>query len=123
MTSRLVARNRPEVGATDVNGIGSEENDCLTHVQTSEDASWGNPDLVPANVGVSSTGQEGGIEAKDRCSDLRAQVFWKLRKLFRPDGKGRSQISIPDDPDLKKQLSDIRRKYSSERKIKTEPKE
>jgi hypothetical protein len=43
--------------------------------------------------------------------------------LFKPDDKGQSQISIPNDLELKRQLSEIRYKYSSERKLKIEAKE
>jgi hypothetical protein len=46
-----------------------------------------------------------------------------LRSLFKPSKNNHSDISIPNDPELKKQLEEIRYKYSSERKIKIEAKE
>ena len=46
-----------------------------------------------------------------------------MRNWFRPNKSFKSKISIPDDPILKRELSEIRYKYSSERKIKIEPKE
>jgi hypothetical protein len=116
-------RDKPDVFCTDVVGIGSGVHDRLMEVQGDDGIEWGDTLLVPINVGEAPEGYEGDIEAKNKFYNLRAQLHWHLRELFKPDVNNHSQISIPNDPELKKQLEEIRYKYSSERKIKIEAKE
>lgn len=118
-----LSKDMPDVVCTDVIGIGSGVHDRLVEVQGNGEVEWTDTNLVPVNVGQAPAGFEGDIEAKQRFYNMRAQVHWHLRDLFKPDGNGKSQISIPNDPELKKQLEEIRYKYSSERKIKLEAKE
>ncbi len=108
--SGFMERDKPEITSVDVIGIGSGVYDRLFELEKHE--------VYPLNVGAGST----GVEEKEKFQNLRAEVFWNLRVLFRPDKKGQSQISIPDDDGLIKELQEIRYKYSSERKIKIEPK-
>lgn len=103
-------RDKPEVLAVDVIGIGSGVYDRLFELEKYE--------VYPLNVGAGPTDDE----EKEKFQNLRAEVFWHLRSLFRPDKNGQSQISIPNDEGLIKELQEIRYKYSSERKIKIEPK-
>lgn len=94
----------------DVVGIGSGVYDRLNELEYN---------VHPVNVGSSP------VDAvdKEKFYNMRAQVFWNLRPLFKPDRGGHSQICIPNDPDLIKQLSEIKYGYSSEKKIKIEDKE
>jgi hypothetical protein len=113
---------RPDVHCTDSIGVGSGVHDRLEEIQgeldVDEDKDWSECELVPVNVGEAPVGEEAG-----QFFNLRAQILWHLRDLFKPDKNGHSQISIPDDPELKKQLGEIRYKYSSERKRKIEAKD
>ena len=113
-----LVRDSPDVFGIDVVGIGSGVYDRLEEVQ-GDDEEWTETDLVPMNFGEAPIGEE----AKKKFHNLRAQVYWNLREWFKPDRDGHSLISIPDDPELKKQLGEIRYRYSSERKIKIEAKE
>lgn len=117
-------KDKPEKIAVDVIGIGSGVYDRLEEVLPSKVKTEEKPDgyfceALPINVGESPSDDE----LKKKFYNLRAEVFWNLRDLFKPDANGKSQISIPDDTELKKQLIEIRYKYSSERKIKIEDKE
>lgn len=116
-------RDNPDILCTDVVGIGSGVHDRLSEIQGGDNIEWGDADLFAINVGQAPEGYEGDIEAKDKFYNLRAQLLWHLRSLFKPGKNNKSQISIPNDPELKKQLEEIRYKYSSERKIKIEAKE
>jgi phage terminase large subunit len=111
-------KDQPEVVAVDVIGIGSGVFDRLEELND-EDHFEGDLDIEDINVGEAPTTDE----AKKKFMNLRAQLFWNLRELFRPDKKGHSRISIPKDEDLKRQIWELRYKYSSERKIKIEAKE
>jgi len=115
-TRKYLEKDEPEILAVDIIGIGSGVYDRLSEF---EDEGTIDTEMEPINVGESPTDEE----AKKKFFNLRAQVFWNLRKLFKPDKNNQSQISIPNDIALKKQLSEIRYKYSSERKIKIEAKE
>ena len=106
----LIGKDKPDITAIDVIGIGSGVVDRLSELEYK---------VAGVNVGESPTDDEN----KKKYYNLRAQVHWNLRTLFKPDKKGKSQISIPDDKELVKELSEIRYSYSSERKIKIEPKE
>lgn len=121
--SEFLSKDRPDVFCIDVIGIGSGVYDRLLEIQSGGEVEWSDTFLVPVNVGSASEGYEGDVQAKTRYFNLRAQVHWYLRNLFKPDANNRSQISIPDDGELKRQLEEIRYKYSSERKIKIEAKE
>ncbi len=115
-TRGLLKSHKPEVIAVDVIGIGSGVFDRLEELYE-EDKIESEPE--PINVGAGPTDDD----AKEKFMNLRAQVFWNLRSLFKPDKQGQSQISIPDDVGLKRELAEIRYKYGSERKIKIEAKE
>ena len=93
--------------AIDVVGIGSGVYDRLEELEY---------DVTPVNVGEAANDNE-------KFFNKRAELYWKLRKLFRPDKNGKSEISIPDDSELIKQLSELRFNYSSERKIRIEAKD
>ena len=110
-TGGFLEEDEPDVTAIDVIGIGAGVYDRLDEMEEYE--------VEEINVGMGPTSDE----EKERFYNLRAEVFWNLRDMFKPDKNGKSQISIPNDPELKKQLSEIRYKYSSERKIKIEAKE
>lgn len=119
-TRAKLERDKPDMLCVDVVGLGAGVYDRLDEIQGDEDVEWSDCELIPVNVGESPTDPD----SKKKFFNLRAQVFWHLRSLFKPDPKtGKSQISIPDDGELKKQLEEIRYKYSSEKKIKIEPKE
>ena len=94
----------------DVVGIGSGVYDRLEEL--------GN-DVFPFNGGETPTDDE----AKNKFYNLRAEAYWALRDWFKPDKEGRSNISIPNDPNLIQELVELRYKYSSERKIRIEDKE
>ena len=113
----FLSKDKPDIHCTDVVGIGSGVHDRLEEVQ--DGTEWEDTELVPVNVGASATDDE----MKEKFYNLRAEIFWHLRKMFKPDKNGRSQISIPNDPTLKRELGEIRYKYSSERKIKIEAKD
>jgi hypothetical protein len=123
-TRAKLERDRPERHCTDVVGLGAGVHDRLEEIQgegfEDEKTDWSACELIPVNVGESPT----DADSKKKFHNLRAQVYWHLRKMFKPDSKtGKSQASIPDDPELKKQLEEIRYKYSSEKKIKIEAKD
>lgn len=75
-------------------------------------------DVHDINFGSSAMSEE----AKDRFLNLRAEAYWNLREKFKPVN-GVSKISIPNNPRLIKELSSIKYSFSSEKKIKLEPKE
>lgn len=109
--------DRPEILGVDVIGIGAGVYDRLDEVK--EDLADGYEIyIVPVNVGESPSSEEN----KRKYSNLRAEIYWHLREQFRPED-GKSKISIPNDPELKKELSEIRYKIGSERTIKIEDKE
>jgi len=96
--------------AVDIVGLGAGVYDRLLEL---------NYEVREVNVGEAPSDDE----AKEKFYNLRAEIFWNLRNMFKPDSNGKSEISIPNDPELKKELSEIRYKYSSEKKIKIESKE
>lgn len=120
---KYLAKFKPDMHCTDVVGLGAGVHDRLEEIQgggfDEEESDWSDCELIPVNVGESPT----DLDSKKKFHNLRAQVWWHLRDLFKPDRNNHSQISIPDDPELKKQLEEIRYKYSSERKIKIEAKD
>lgn len=124
-TTQFLERFTPDMHCTDAIGVGAGVCDRLEEIQGNldiedETKDWSECELLPVNVGESPTTKE----AKKQFFNLRAQVFWHLRLMFKPDEKTKkSMISIPNDPELKKQLEEIRYKYSSERKKKIESKD
>lgn len=122
-TRGKLEQDRPDVHCTDVVGLGAGIHDRLEEMQDEldepEKTDWSDCELIPVNVGESPT----DADSKKKFHNLRAQIFWFLRTQFKPDDKGHSMISIPDDPELKKQLEEIRYRYSSEKKIKIEAKD
>lgn len=107
--TRLMDTDEPEVLAVDVVGIGSGVYDRMEELGYAVHA---------VNVGESPTDPD----AKEKFFNLRAEVHWGLRDLFKPD-KGKSMISIPQDPGLITELTELRYKYSSEKKIRIEDKD
>lgn len=118
-TEGFLVDDKPDRHCTDVVGLGAGVHDRLEERQGEDDCEWSECDLIPLNVGEAPTDPDN----KKKFHNLRAQVFWHLRDMFKPDRNNHSQVSIPDDPELKKQLEEIRYKYSSERKIKIEAKD
>lgn len=120
-TTPQLKKYKPDRHCTDVIGLGAGVHDRLDELQGEDNnEEWSDCDLIPLNVGESPVTKT----AKAKFYNLRAQVFWHLRFMFKPDEKtGRSLISIPNDPELVRQLEELRYKYSSERKIKMESKD
>jgi len=98
----------PDTLGVDVIGIGSGVYDRLYELEYK---------VEEVNVGEGASSEE----QKAKFANLRAELYWNLREQFKPV-KGKSRISIPNDAELKKELTEIRYKYGSERKIKIEPK-
>ena len=122
-TSKFLEKDNPEILGIDVIGIGSGVYDRLEELSdegklVDSDGEELDTELEPVNVSMAPS-----EDFKEKFFNLRAEIFWNLRKLFKPDENGQSQISIPDDIDLINQLTEIRYKYSSGRKIKIEAKE
>lgn len=90
----------------DVVGIGAGVYDRLAEI--------GKYNINEVNFGSSPTDDEN----KEKFANLRAEVYWHLRRLFVSD-----EISIPDNTDLIKELRELRYGYSSEKKLKIEKKE
>ena len=105
-SSKWVEEDTPDRVAIDVIGIGSGVVDRLNELGY---------DVLGVNVGEAAE--------DEKYYNKRAEIYWNLRELFKPDKSGKSQISIPEDQELIKELSEIRYRYSSEKKIKIEPKE
>lgn len=105
----FLKEDKPDVTAVDVVGIGSGVYDRLGELDYP---------VVAVNVGESPSSDEN----KKKFFNLRAELFWHLREMFRPEGD-KSKISIPNDNELIRQLTEIRYFYSSERKIRIEDKE
>lgn len=104
-----IMRDKPVIANVDIIGIGSGVYDRLKEL---------NYQVGPINVGESPTTDE----AKAKFHNQRAEMYWNLREWFKPDN-GVSKLSIPHDNELKRELQEIRYKYSSERKIRIEDKE
>ncbi len=96
--------------SVDIIGLGSGVYDRLDELGY---------DVIGVNVGSSPTDDE----AKEKFYNLRAEVFWNLRTLFKPNREGKSEISIPDDKELIQELQAITYKFSSEKKIRIESKD
>lgn len=114
-----ISEDEPDVLAVDVIGIGSGVYDRLEELEeegklTNKKGEELDIEIEPINVGAGPTDDE----MKEKYVNLRAQIFFSLGKQFK-----QGAISIPDDVGLKKQLSEIRYKFRSERKRQIEPKE
>lgn len=107
--SKMLDDDEPEVLNIDVIGIGSGVYDRLNELGYN---------VEPINAAESPS-----EENKEKFYNKRAEMFWNLRDMFKPDKQGRSQVSIPNDNELVKELSQIQYKYSSDKKIKIEDKE
>lgn len=112
----FIEKENPDKLGVDVVGLGAGVYDRLVELYEEDKFTT---ELVEINFGAGPTDSE----KKDQFVNLRAEVYWHLRKLFQPDKNGRSLISIPDDEGLQKELRSILYSYSSEKKIKLEPKE
>lgn len=109
---QFVEDDEPEVLSIDAVGIGAGVVDRLLEIDDLE------VEVNGVNVGAAPD----DADDKERYANLRAQIWFYVRELFRPrDGK--SAISIPNDPELIKELTEMRYKYSSEKKIKIESKD
>jgi hypothetical protein len=107
--SKFYDDDSPEYLSVDVVGLGAGVYDRLRELGY---------EVRPINVGESPS----GVEQKEKFYNLRAEIFWNLREMMKPvDGK--SRVSFPNDPDLIRQLSELRYKYSSEKKIRMEDKD
>lgn len=115
-TLGFLQEDKPERIAVDVVGIGAGVYDRLSELLPGQEFIC---EPVPVNVGESPTDSD----SKQKFFNYRAELYWNLREKFKPDTSGKSSISIPDDPDLINELTEIKYKYSSERKIRIEDKE
>lgn len=97
----LLDNDDPDVIAIDVIGIGAGVCDRLDELGY---------EVSEVNVGSSA-------DDKDKFYNLRTEVFWHLRDLFKKD-----KIGIPNDAGLIQELTDLRYKYSSEKKLRLEAK-
>ena len=102
-SSDLIDEHDVEMTNVDVVGIGAGVYDRLEELGYEVNA---------VNVGSKPMGDDA-----ERFFNLRSQLFWNLRKLFKPDKNGRSQVSIPNDKELIQELKVLTYKYSSEKKI------
>lgn len=86
-------------------------------------------DVVGIGAGVADRLGELGYEVDDvnagsapsdseKYFNKRAELFWNLRQMFKED-----KISIPNDTELIQELTELRYKYSSEKKLRIEAKD
>lgn len=76
-------------------------------------------DVVGINVGESPTDDE----AKQQFFNLRAQVYWNLRNVFKLDSNGNSHARIPNDKQLIEDLASTTYRWSSEKKRRIDSKD
>lgn len=107
--ANMLETDKPDTIAVDVVGIGAGVFDRLEEL--------GYP-VFAVNVGESPSDPDG----KNKFYNLRAEIFWNLRHMFKLEN-GKGSIGIPEDGELISELSEIRYYYSSERKIRIEDKE
>lgn len=108
--SKIIDDYDLDTTAVDIIGIGSGVYDRL------EELGY---DVIGVSVGASPTDED----ENKKFFNLRAQIHWNLRTLFKPNKDGKPSISIPNDPELISELSMITYKFSSERKIRIESKD
>lgn len=104
----------------DAVGVGAGVYDRMDELADNGDIDY---EVFEISGGSSAIGEYGGKPAKDKFVNLRAQIHWQLRDVFKPNDDGTSNVHIPDDAELKKQLSEIRYKFASDKRIKIEEKE
>lgn len=111
----IIDDEKPDKTAVDTVGIGSGVFDRLNEAKVS---------VSDVNVGASPmpVGDFTEKDIKKKFYNLKSQMLWALRDWFKPKD-GKSDISIPNDPDLIKQLKEIRYNYDSAKRIKIESKE
>lgn len=108
--ARRLDEDSPELTAVDVIGIGAGVVDRLIELGY---------EIEGVNVGESAD-----EENKGRYLNKRAWFYFHLREQFRPDEvTKKSAISIPNDPELIKELQEIRYKIASDKRIRIEEKE
>lgn len=109
-----------EIVNVDAVGVGAGVYDRLDELSDDGELDC---EVYEISGGASPTGEYGGKPAKDKFVNMRAQIHWQLRDVFKPNEDGTSNVCIPNDAELKRQLSEIRYKFSSDKKIKIEEKE
>lgn len=109
-SAKIIDDEDLDTTAVDIIGIGSGVYDRL------EELGY---DVIGVSVGSAPTDEEKG----KKFFNLRAQVYWNLRNLFKPDRDGKPKISIPNDKELITELTAMTYKFSSERKIRIESKD
>lgn len=58
----------------------------------------------------------------DRFEMTRDEAYWVMREAFQPDSHGKSHLQIPDDEDLKLQLTSVKWRVNRRGKIQVESK-
>lgn len=110
MASIEIDSDEPDVTVVDVIGIGAGVYDRLEELGYSVYSfSAGSAPIEP--------------DAKEKFYNLKAEAWWELRARFKPGDEGKSNISIPDDGELIKDLTEMRYKYTSDKKIRMEDKD
>lgn len=99
----LIERFKPKSVKIDVIGVGGGVVDRLKEMGYNE--------VIGVNVGEKASDSE-------RFINLRAEVFWSLRELFRDE-----DVSVPDDERLIGQLSNIKYKFNSRGQTQIESKD
>lgn len=99
---RIIDEEKPQAIRIDVIGVGAGVVDKLNEDEYNVDG---------INVASSAVDSE-------KFSNVRAEMFWGLRERFLKD-----DISIPDDGELVKQLSEIRYSFNSRGQVVIEGKE
>jgi len=101
-------KDKPETMCIDTVGTGSGVFDRLLELDY---------DVEDINVGSKPKGHE-----KGQYYNLKAELWFELREWFKPVA-GKSNISIPNDPNLIQELKETRYSYDSSRKRRVEAKE
>jgi hypothetical protein len=107
----LIDSDEPIKTAVDVIGIGAGVYDRLKEEGYS---------VSGVNVGAKPVGDD---DEPTKFFNLKAQMMWYLKDLFKPGPDGKSSISIPNDPDLIQELKEVRYGFDSRKRIKVESKE
>ncbi len=99
---------RGEVVKVDMIGVGAGVFDALA-------------EQGQACVGVNSA--ESAIYEPKKYANLRAEMWFRAREVFREQYEKGGVLSIPDDPELIEELSGVRYKTKSDGRLIVEPKE
>lgn len=113
MAATQMDEDEPDVTVVDVVGLGAGVYDRLDELGY---------EVHPLSGG----GVPIDRDAKERYYNINAEMYFNLRNLFKPietDGKLRSQISIPKDADLIRDITERKYRFTSEKKIRLEDKE